>query len=122
AADLAGLDSAQYFLQSVDVHCLGEAIVNRLFHQWMIRDFAVAHDMLQARELIWENCSQKIFRFHPLQRRSDLRAATETRHGKRTGCVPAPADREHWRVEQRLNQKVTNCFGIHIPENFLERK
>ena len=116
------LDSAQHFLQSVDVHCFGEAIINRLLHQRMIRDLAVAHDVLQARELIRENCGQKIFRFHPLQRRGDFRAATETRHGERTGCVPAPANREHWRVEQRLNKKLSNCFGIQIPKNFVERK
>ena len=97
------LDSAQYFLQSVDVHCLGEAITNRLLHQWMIRDLAVANDVLQARELIRENCGQKIFRFHPLQRRGDFRAASKAWHGERTGRIPAPANREHWRVKQRLN-------------------
>ena len=88
----------------------------------MIWNLAIANDVLQARKLVREHCCQKIFRFHPLQRRRDFCAATETRDGKRTGCVPSPANGEHRRVEQRLNKKRTNCFGIEITKHFVERE
>ena len=65
--NLAALDPAQDFFQSSDVHGFGEAIVNRLFHQWMIWNLAIADDVLQTRELVRKNCCQKIFRFHALQ-------------------------------------------------------
>ncbi len=63
---------AQDFFQSVDVHRFGEAIINRLLHERMIRNLAVAHDVFEACELVGENCRQKILRFHPLQRRGDF--------------------------------------------------
>src|SRR5881296_266831 len=78
--------------------------------------------MLEAGELVWENCRQKIFRFHALQWRGEFRSATETRDGQRSGRVPAPANSEHRRIEQSLNEQVANRFGIQITKNLLQRK
>ena len=49
------LDLAQHFFQTVDVHRLGQAIVNRLFHQRMIGNLAVADNVLEASELVGKN-------------------------------------------------------------------
>ena len=61
ASDLALLDSAQHSFQSVDVHRLCQAIINRLLHQRVIWNLPVADDVLEARQLIGKNCSEKVF-------------------------------------------------------------
>ena len=86
------------------------------------RDFAVADNMLQTSQLIRKNRSQQIFRFHSLEGRGELRATAKTRNGERTSRVPTPANREHWRVEERLDKKIANSLGIEVSENFVERK
>ena len=43
---------------------------------------------------------------HALQLRRDLLAAAASRDRERATGVPAPADLEHRRVEQRLDQQV----------------
>ena len=50
------------------------------------------------------------------------RAAALARQRQRTRRVPAPANREHRRVEQRLHEQVAHSFGIQITKNFVERK
>ena len=39
---------------SVDVHRLMEAILDGLAHEWVVRDLAVAGDVLETRDLIWK--------------------------------------------------------------------
>src|SRR5207237_607328 len=65
---------------------------------------------------------EKILRFHSLKRRGEFRSATKTRHGKRARCVPTPADREHRRIEQCLNEKIPHGFRIQITKNFVQRE
>src|SRR5947207_6440894 len=88
----------------------------------MVRNFAIAYDVFQTSELIRKYCCQKIFRFHALQWRGYFCAATKPRHRKGTCRIPAPANREHRRVEQGLDQEVTHRFGIQIAKNLLKRE
>src|SRR5947209_6369334 len=88
----------------------------------MIRDFAIAHDVFETSKLIRENGREEILRFHPLQRRSQLGSAAETRDCERSGRVPAPTNRKHRRIEQGLNKNIPHRFRIQITKNFLEWK
>ena len=45
---------------------LGEAVIDGLFDERVIRDFAVAHDVFKACELIWKNRREQILGFHAL--------------------------------------------------------
>src|ERR1043166_4289642 len=88
----------------------------------MIGNLAITDDVLEAGELIRENGGEQVFRFHSLQRRGELRAAAKSRHRERARRVPAPANREHRRVEHCLHKKLANRLGIEVMKNFFEWK
>ena len=71
----------------------------------MIGNFAVAGDVFQTGKLVGKNGGQQIFRFHALQRRGNFSAAALARQGERARRVPAPANRKHRRIQQRLDQE-----------------
>ena len=62
----------------------------------------VSGNILQAGQLIRENSSQEVFRFHPLQRRRDLASSPLTRQREGARRVPSPSNSKHWRIEQVL--------------------
>jgi hypothetical protein len=43
-----------------------QAVVERLRDQRMVGDFALADDVLQARDLVGEHRRQQVLRLHPL--------------------------------------------------------
>ena len=88
----------------------------------MVRNLAIAHDVLETRELIGKNCREQIFRFHSLQRRGEFCPAAKAGHSKRARRIPTPANRKHRRVEQCLHEHFAHCFGIQITKNFIERE
>ena len=88
----------------------------------MVRDFAIADDMFEARELIGENGGEEILGIHALQRRGVFATATVPWNCQGARGVPAPADGEHRRVEQGLNEQLANSFGIQVAKNFFERE
>ena len=118
----AAFDLLQHGDQTVNVHCFAQTIVNRLSHQWMIRDFAIARDILQASQLVGKDRRQQILRFHALERRRNPLSAALPRQGQRAGCVPAPANRKHGRIEQGLHQKIANRSAVQITKNLLQWK
>ena len=67
--DAPALDASQQPLETFDVHCFVQAIVHRLTHERMIRNFAVPHEVLRARDLVREYGRDQVFGAHPLQRR-----------------------------------------------------
>ena len=88
----------------------------------MIGHFAVADDVFEAGELIGKNGGEEILGFHALQRRGRAATTALSWHGQRARGIPAPANRKHRRVEQRLHENVANGFGIEIAKDFVERK
>ena len=76
----------------------------------MCRNFYWAAQVFSARELIGKHQREQIFRGHPLQLRCNLPAAAPTRNRQRARRVPAPANIEHGRVEQRLRQHIADAF------------
>src|SRR5262245_45972167 len=88
----------------------------------MVGYLAVTSDVFETGELVRKNGREQVFRFHALDRRRDSSAAALTRKSKRASGVPSPADREHGRIEERLDQKITDGVAVKIPENFVEWK
>ena len=76
-ADGTGFDRAQQSLQSVDVHCLIQAIVNGLIHQRMVGQFTLADQIFAARHLIGKHRREEVFGRHALQLGRHLLARAE---------------------------------------------
>ena len=75
--DAARLDAAQHVHEAVDVHRLVQAVVDRLPHERMVGNLAVADDVFGARDLVGEHRRHEVVGAHPLQRRGDLAAAAK---------------------------------------------
>jgi hypothetical protein len=73
ALDFALLNPLQQFDQPLDVHCFRETILNRLMHERMVRNLAIADDVFAAGELVGKHGGQEILRFHSLQGAGILR-------------------------------------------------
>ena len=108
--------------QPINVHRLRQTIFNRLPHEWMVRDFAVACDVFETGELIGKHTRDEVLSLHALQRRGNFASAPLAREGQSARRVPAPADRKHRRVQQRLHQKVADRLAVEITKDFIERK
>ena len=88
----------------------------------MVGDFTVARDVFQAGKLVGEHRREEVLRLHALQGRRHFASATLARQGQRPGRVPAPANRKHRRVQQRLHQQVAHRPAVQVAKDFLERK
>ena len=77
------LDAAQQPLEALDVHRLVQAVVDRLPHERMIGNLAVADEVLGARDLVGEHRRHQVVGAHPLQRRGHLLAAAKARQRER---------------------------------------
>ncbi len=122
ALDRAVGHPPQQRFQPVDVHRLDQTVLDRLIDQRVVRDLPVAHDVLQAGDLIRENRGQQVVRLDPLQRRRHLLAAPAPEDRERPGRVPAPARREHGRIEQRLDQQIPGGLRLQVAEDLLQRE
>ena len=70
----------------------------------MIRDLALADDVLDARELVGKDRRDQVLGVHARELRRHLLAADEARQRERHAGNPAPARDEHGRIEQGLDQ------------------
>ena len=95
---------AQQPLEAVDVHRLVQAVVDRLAHQRMIGNLALARRFSAQATWSGNTAAEQILGIHARELRRHLLAAAEARQGERDARDPAPARREHRRVEQRLDQ------------------
>ena len=118
----AGLDLLDECDEAVDVHGFVQAVVNRLMHERMIGNHAVAGDVFEARKLVGKHGGEQVFGFHALQRRGDLASAAVAREGEGATRIPPPPDREHRRIEQRLDEDLAHGVAVQIAENLAERK
>ena len=122
ALDFTLLDFLKQSDQSLNVHGLRQTVFDRLADEWMLRNFTVTRDIFETSELVGKHRRQEIFRFHALQRRWNLAAAALPGQGKRARGIPAPANREHRRIQQRLDQQIPDGFAVEIAEDFVEGK
>ncbi len=88
----------------------------------MVRDLAIAGDVLQAGRGIGEGGRQQVLRLHSLNLGRHLAAVPEPRHREGEVGVPAPSGREHRRIQQRLHQDFPGGRCLKEPEDALERK
>ena len=66
-AESARVDPGEDRFQARDVHHLVQAVRDRLAHERMVRNLAVARDRLETRVRIREDGREKILRLHPLE-------------------------------------------------------
>src|SRR5207245_8603118 len=57
---------------------------------------------------------QEVLRFHALERRGNFAPAPLPRQRQGPSRVPAPADREHRRIQQCLHQEVAHGLAVEI--------
>jgi hypothetical protein len=108
--------------QLADVHRLVQTVRDRLLHERMIGDFAIAGDILEAGGGVGKCRSHEVVGFHPLDLRRHPPASAVAQDRQRDRGVPAPARLEHRRVEDGLHQDVANRVGVKIAEDVGERK
>ncbi len=75
--------AAQQAFHAVDVHGFVQAVGDRLVHQRMVGDLAIADDVLQAGELIGEHRCDQVLGLHALKLRRHLVSALEAQQGQR---------------------------------------
>ncbi|MBV6412664.1 MAG: hypothetical protein OMOMHJEC_00447 [Xanthomonadales bacterium] len=121
-ARLPGFDALQQGDQARQVHRILEAVAQGLRDQRVVRDLALADDVLEAGDLVREHRRQQVLGAHALQRRWHLAAAGEARQRQRGGRVPAPAHAEHRRVQQRLHQHLRHRVRMQVAGDVGERE
>ena len=119
---LATMDALEHGAEAVEIHGLLQAIVDRLLDERMIRNLAIAGNVLQTGRGIGKDRRHQVVRQHPLQLRRDLAPAAAPRHGQRDRRVPTPPRLEHRRVEECLHQHVSRALGVQITEHVRERE
>ena len=80
----------------------------------MIGNLAVADNVFQARELVGKHGGHQILCLHAQQVRQRLAATLETPERQRADSIPAPAHREHGRIQQRLDQNVADVVDVQV--------
>jgi hypothetical protein len=88
----------------------------------VIRQLAIAGDVLQARGGVRKHRRHQVVGQHPLQLRRHAAAATRARHRQRDRGVPPPARLEHRRVEERLHQHVARRLRMQVAEDVGQRE
>ena len=119
----AGLDAREQGRAAVDVHRAGEAILERLRDERMIRNLAIAaRQVLRARELVREHRGQQVFRVGALELRRRLLAVAEPPNRERDRRVPAPVRAEDRCIEHGLHEHVAHGGAREITRHFVERE
>ncbi len=111
-ANAAFFDPLQNASQTLDIHCLLEAVVDCFVHQRVIRNADWSCQIFGAGNLVGENGRQEVVGSHALQWCRDPFAPAESQNRKSSRCVPAPAGPEHRSREQRLPQHVFDCCSL----------
>jgi len=114
---LAAVDARQDVDELIEVHRLFEAVTHGLIHQRVIRNLAIAGNVLEARGRIGKDGSHEVVGEHPLKLRRDFLAAAVARDGERDRRVPPPARLEHRRIEKRLDEDVLHRRGMQVAED-----
>ena len=112
--DVTRLDAREQAFEAGKVHRLVEAVADGLAHQRMIRDLAVAREVLGARDLIGKHRPDQVLGAHARELRRHLPAAAEARQRQRDADHPAPAGDEHRRIEHRLDQQRPDGGGMQV--------
>ncbi len=120
--DIAAFDRGKQLLEPVDIHRVVQAIADRLLHERVVRDFAVADEVLAARHLVGKDRREQIFGRHALQLRRDLAPAAHAQERERDRAVPAPARAEHRRVEQCLHEQRPHRLRVQVTRHVFERE
>ena len=119
---LTAMNPGQHGIEAGEVHGFFEAVADGLSDERMIRDFAIARNVLEARGRIREDRRQQVRGEHPLQLRRELPAAARAGNRERNRCVPPPPRLEHRRVEERLHEHVASRLGVQIAKDVRQRK
>ena len=122
ALDVALDEISQDAFQAIDIERLGEHILHRLAHQWMIGNGDITDDIFLAGQCLRKNGRQQVFGAHSLNLRSDFLSALKTQQRERAARGPAPAHREKRRGEHSLFQNLLHGSGKQITENIGERE
>ena len=102
-ANGALLEPAQQRLEALDVHRLGEAVVQRLAHERVIGDLdGTRRGVVLAGGEGREDGGHEVVRLHALDVERVEPAALAAQHGERPVEVPAPAGGEHRAAEHGL--------------------
>ena len=120
--DLPPLDAGEQRHEPVGIHGLVQRVVEGLPHERVIGDLALAGQVLRARDLVREHHRDEVFGLHPLDGGRRLAPARPARDRERHVRVPAPADVEQRRVEDRLRQHLTGGPAHEIPAHLVEGK
>ena len=112
--DAARFKSAQQPLESAGVHCLLEAVPQRLAHQRVIGNLELARQILRAGELVREDGGEQILRGHARERRRHFLPAAKARQGERDRRAPAPAHRKHGRGAHGLHEDRACGVGMQV--------
>ena len=116
------LDGAHQLFETLDVHGLGQAVVDGLLYQRVLGHLTLALDVLETGDLIGEYVGHQVLGIHPLELRRHALAIAIALDGQRAGGIPAPAHLEHGGVEQRLHQHVLHAAALQIGIDFLQWK
>ena len=80
----------------------------------MIRNLALAGEVLGAGDLIGEHSGNQVLGRHARELRRHLAPAAHPRQRQRDASGPAPAGDEHRRVEHGLDQQWPHRRGVEI--------
>ena len=104
----------------MNVHCLVQAVGDRLVGQGVVGNLPLADQILRASDLVWKYGGDQVLGLHAEELRGRLFPASESWQRKRDSGNPAPTRGEHRRVEHRLNQHLSNALGMKIPRDLIE--
>jgi hypothetical protein len=113
-ADCAGFQIGEQSFQPRRVHDLFQTVAQGLGHQGMIRNLALALEVLQAGELVRKHPGAEILGVLALELRRAPPAALAARDGQGRGGDPAPASGKEWRIQQRLDQHTAHAARVQI--------
>jgi hypothetical protein len=80
----------------------------------VVGDLARPGEVFGAGELLGKDRGDEVLGVHPGERRRHLLAAAKARHRERHPGDPAPAGREHRRVQERLGQERPRARRIEV--------
>ncbi len=115
-----GVNALEHRREPIVIHRLLQAVAHGLGNQRMIRNFAVARDVLQAGRRVGKHRGHQIVGQHPLDLRGELPAAAPPRNRERDRRIPSPPRLEHRRVEKRLDEHLAHRRGMEVAEDVRE--
>jgi len=122
---LALLDAAEQPPEPVRVHGLGEAVAQRLGDERVVGRLdrpGVEVGVVLARDREREDRREQVVGPHARDGRRHLPPAQHPRQRQRARRVPAPADREHGRLERRLREHLGDPARREHPEDRGQRE